>query len=72
MESCGGLVLALTSSLAATGGKLSYIEGWKAIDLANEVFGFNGWSSTIVRMDVDFVRCQCETTSVFSLLTPLL
>ncbi|UZJ56850.1 hypothetical protein CBS101457_006170 [Exobasidium rhododendri] len=37
------------------GGKLSYLEGWKAIDLANEVFGFNGWSSAVVRMDVDFL-----------------
>ncbi|PWN44038.1 Rad52/22 double-strand break repair protein, partial [Ceraceosorus guamensis] len=38
-----------------TGGKkLSYLEGWKAIDLANEVFGFNGWSTSIVRMDTDF------------------
>jgi DNA recombination protein Rad52 len=37
------------------GGKLSYLEGWKAIDLSNEVFGFNGWSSSIVRMDVDFM-----------------
>lgn len=25
---------------------LTYVEGWKVINLANEVFGFNGWSST--------------------------
>lgn len=30
------------------------MEGWKAIDLANEVFGFNGWSTSIQRLDVDF------------------
>lgn len=41
--------------LAVTGTRLSYLEGWKAIELANEVFGFNGWSSSITRMDVDFV-----------------
>ena len=28
------------------GPKLTYVEGWKIIGLANEVFGFNGWSST--------------------------
>lgn len=37
------------------GKKLTYIEGWKLVDLANEVFGFNGWSTTIVRLDVDFL-----------------
>lgn len=36
-------------------GKVPYLEGYKAIDLANEVFGFNGWSTTIVRLDIDFV-----------------
>lgn len=39
----------------AGAGKIPYLEGFKAIDLANEVFGFNGWSSTIVRLDIDFV-----------------
>lgn len=27
------------------------------INLANEVFGFNGWSSSIVSLTTDFVRC---------------
>ncbi|KAJ1036546.1 hypothetical protein NDA13_000079 [Ustilago tritici] len=40
------------------GKKLTYIEGWKLVDLANEVFGFNGWSTTIVRLDVDFLDCS--------------
>lgn len=39
----------------AGAGKLHYIEGWKVIDLANEVFGFNGWSSSIVRLDTDYI-----------------
>lgn len=37
------------------GPKLTYIEGWKVINLANEVFGFNGWSSSITSLSVDFV-----------------
>ncbi|KAK6902680.1 hypothetical protein I203_107938 [Kwoniella mangroviensis CBS 8507] len=37
------------------GPKLSYIEGWKVINLANEVFGFNGWSSSIVSLKTDYI-----------------
>lgn len=37
------------------GPKLTYAEGWKVINLANEVFGFNGWSSSIVSLNTDFV-----------------
>ncbi|TPX64918.1 hypothetical protein SpCBS45565_g05558 [Spizellomyces sp. 'palustris'] len=37
------------------GTKVSYLEGWKATQLANEIFGFNGWSSTLVDTTVDFV-----------------
>ncbi|KAL1916077.1 uncharacterized protein VTP21DRAFT_6081 [Calcarisporiella thermophila] len=36
-------------------GKITYIEGWKTINLANEIFGFNGWSSSIIDITVDFV-----------------
>ncbi|KAI9197506.1 uncharacterized protein BJ171DRAFT_221778 [Polychytrium aggregatum] len=35
--------------------KLNYLEGWKAISIANEIFGFNGWSYNIVNMSVDFM-----------------
>ncbi|ODO03521.1 hypothetical protein L198_02369 [Cryptococcus wingfieldii CBS 7118] len=35
--------------------KLSYIEGWKVINLANDVFGYNGWSTTIVSLKPDFI-----------------
>jgi recombination DNA repair RAD52 pathway protein len=35
--------------------KLSYIEGWKVVNLANEIFGFDGWSSQIINTTVDFV-----------------
>jgi recombination DNA repair RAD52 pathway protein len=32
------------------------VESWKAIELANSIFGFNGWSSSIVDITPDFVR----------------
>ncbi|WWD15720.1 hypothetical protein CI109_100142 [Kwoniella shandongensis] len=50
--------------------KLSYIEGWKVINLANEVFGFNGWSSSIVTLHTDYLeenaqgRVSCNITAV--------
>jgi DNA repair and recombination protein RAD52 len=37
------------------GPKLTYAEGWKIINLANEVFGFDGWSSSLVNITTDFV-----------------
>ena len=46
----------------AAQGTVAYLEGWKAINLANEVFGFNGWSSEILNITVDFVsalECIC-------------
>ncbi|OBT69687.1 hypothetical protein VE03_00831 [Pseudogymnoascus sp. 23342-1-I1] len=44
------------SSRAGPGGqKLHYIAADKCIQLANEVFGFNGWSSQIKDLQVDFV-----------------
>ena len=36
------------------GGKLTYVEGWRIIMLANEVFGYNGWSSSIIKLETDF------------------
>jgi len=43
------------------GPKLTYVEGWKVINLANEVFGFNGWSSNVVSLTIDFVDYIEET-----------
>ncbi|KAH8829487.1 Rad52/22 family double-strand break repair protein-domain-containing protein [Flagelloscypha sp. PMI_526] len=37
------------------GPKLTYIEGWKVINLANEIFGHNGWSSSIVNLTTDYM-----------------
>jgi DNA recombination protein Rad52 len=42
------------------GGKpLTYLEGWRAIDIANSIFGFDGWSSQLVSLDVR----SCRQTS---------
>lgn len=49
------LALAHSNGVPVLGMRLTYVEGWKAINLANEVFGFNGWSSSITNMNVDFV-----------------
>lgn len=32
-----------------------YIEGWRLIDLANSIFGFNGWSHSVTNSTVDFI-----------------
>lgn len=47
------------------GPKLTYIEGWKAVDLANEVFGFNGWSTSVTSLDIDYVRGSCSPSWTF-------
>jgi DNA recombination protein Rad52 len=43
------------------GGKLTYAEGWKVINVANEVFGFEGWSSNIVSLTTDYMDYNEET-----------
>ncbi|KAG0142538.1 hypothetical protein CROQUDRAFT_50170 [Cronartium quercuum f. sp. fusiforme G11] len=45
----------LTTRPGAGGSKFIYIEGWRAIELANEIFGFNGWSTETKSLDVDYV-----------------
>ncbi|XP_043565240.1 DNA repair protein RAD52 homolog isoform X1 [Chiloscyllium plagiosum] len=40
---------------AGGGQKVCYIEGHKIVNLANEVFGYNGWSHSISQQNVDFV-----------------
>jgi DNA recombination protein Rad52 len=39
----------------AGGNKVAYLEGTKAIALANDVFGFNGWSSSLQQVQIDYV-----------------
>jgi DNA repair and recombination protein RAD52 len=41
--------------------KVSYIEGWRALNLANEVFGFNGWNSELISTQVDYFDTHGNT-----------
>ncbi|CAH2351685.1 DNA repair and recombination protein Rad52p [[Candida] railenensis] len=43
------------------GQKVSYIEGWKALNLANEIFGFNGWCSELISSQVDYFDTHGNT-----------
>lgn len=45
----------IASRQGGGGSKLNYLEGWRAINLANEVFGFNGWFTDIKYLEADFV-----------------
>lgn len=35
--------------------RVAYIEGWRAINLANQIFGYNGWSTEVKSVIVDFL-----------------
>ncbi|KAK5116736.1 hypothetical protein LTR62_007410 [Meristemomyces frigidus] len=48
----------------AGGGKVHYLAAEKVINLANEVFGFNGWSSSIQNVQIDFVDEHKETGKI--------
>jgi DNA repair and recombination protein RAD52 len=53
------------SSRAGPGGqKLHFIAADKCIQLANEIFGFNGWSSTIKEIQVDYVDENPQTGKI--------
>lgn len=45
----------ISSRMAGGGQKVCYIEGHRVISLANELFGYNGWSHSISQQNVDFV-----------------
>jgi DNA repair and recombination protein RAD52 len=45
----------LATRQGAGGAQLTYIEGWQTIQIANSIFGFNGWSSSVVELSPDFV-----------------
>lgn len=54
----------LSSRAGPSGQKVHYIAAEKCIALANEVFGFNGWSSAIKEIQVDFVDEHPQTLKV--------
>ena len=37
------------------GSHASYLEGHRAVALANDVFGYNGWSHLVTQQTIDFV-----------------
>jgi len=34
--------------------RLTYLESWKVIQSANQIFGYNGWSCAIIDLSLDF------------------
>lgn len=36
--------------------KVPYLESWRAIEIANSIFGFSGWSSSVINLSQDYVR----------------
>lgn len=54
----------ISSRPGAAGGKVHYLAGEKVINLANEVFGFHGWSSSIQNIQIDFVDEHAQTGKI--------
>lgn len=40
------------------GTKLAYIEGWRVIKITNDIFGFNGWSTSIISVTTEFIDIE--------------
>ena len=54
----------ISSRPGPAGQKVHYLSADKCISLANEVFGFNGWSSGIQNIQIDFVDENQHTGAV--------
>lgn len=54
----------ISSRPGAAGQKVHYLAAEKVINLANEVFGFNGWSSAIQNIQIDFVDENATTGKI--------
>jgi DNA repair and recombination protein RAD52 len=54
----------ISSRAGPGGGKVHYVAAEKCIQLANEIFGFNGWSSTVKEWQVDFVDENASTLKI--------
>lgn len=44
--------------------KFTYIESWQAIQLANQIFGYSGWSCSIIEMVNDY--CEQDAQGKYS------
>ena len=42
----------------------AYLEGHRAVSLANEIFGYNGWSHSVTQQTIDFVDHSQVSRSV--------
>ena len=54
----------ISSRPGAGGQKVHYLAAEKVINLANEIFGFNGWCSSIQNIQIDFVDEHPETKKI--------
>ncbi|CAK7269852.1 DNA repair protein rad52 [Sporothrix epigloea] len=54
----------LSARAGPSGQKVHYVAAEKVISLANEVFGFNGWSSSIQNIQIDFVDEHPQTLKI--------
>ncbi|PYH45171.1 RAD52 DNA repair protein RADC [Aspergillus saccharolyticus JOP 1030-1] len=54
----------ISSRPGASGQRVHYLSADKCINLANEVFGFNGWSSSIQNIQIDFVEESQHTGKI--------
>jgi DNA recombination protein Rad52 len=54
----------LATRPGAGGTSFTYVESWKVIELANQIFGFNGWSSSVVDITPDYVRSLTPRTKL--------
>lgn len=54
----------ISSRPGPAGQKVHYLAADKCISLANEVFGFNGWSSGIQNIQIDFVDENSHNGSI--------
>lgn len=43
---------------------VAYIEGWTAIEIANRIFGYDGWTSEIKNIGVDYIDISDHKVSV--------
>ncbi|KAK2753369.1 DNA repair protein rad52 [Onygenales sp. PD_40] len=54
----------ISSRQGPGGQRVHYLAAEKCINLANEVFGFNGWSSSIQNIQIDFVDENPNTAKI--------
>lgn len=48
--------------------KVSYLETWRAIEIANHIFGYNGWSSSVINLSQDYVLNNVFFIHLFTLI----